>query len=257
MTKIIGFAGQKGSGKDLCCKIWGMLSLHQFGFTQIQISNEGELIIQNEHQRKILDLNNIKPAICQKYAFADSLKEICSNIFGLDPQKMWGTQADKDTLTHLDWKDMPGVIHRKDIYQSFKGHCSRKFSKLAWERLDFYYHPPGLMSYRELLQYMGTNIFRKIYYDCWLNSILQKIEREQPFYAFISDCRFLNEIRGIQKAKGTVVGLTKTTDRDNHESEEVPLSKCDYVIDNHTCENVKDLLRLLEKQFQGKEILNI
>ena len=94
----------------------------------------------------------------------------------------------------------------------------------------------GKMSIRELLQYLGTDLFREMYTNIWVDSCISQIKCDAPDLALISDVRFENEVLAIQEAGGYVVGLSRCKDAsDSHDSEtsvEKCMSLCDAVIDN-------------------------
>ena len=77
------------------------------------------------------------------------------------------------------------------------------------------------MTAREVMQYVGTDFFRRIYPQVWVESTIRKIEKESPELAIIVDCRFPNEVEGIQGAGGKVIRLTRNIfgDTDKHPSE--------------------------------------
>ena len=77
------------------------------------------------------------------------------------------------------------------------------------------------MTAREFLQTFGTEVCRKIYNDCWVDSCFRRIISEQPGIAVITDARFPNEIEAAIKYGATVVRFTRGPHKgeDEHESE--------------------------------------
>jgi hypothetical protein len=127
------------------------------------------------------------------YSFADRLKWLCVELLGLEEYQVWGTDEEKNQPTHLRWENMPGIPTIQldiDIPQK-----------------------TGFMTGREVLQYIGTNIFRKIYGDCWVRVTLRDIQRDNLPIAIIDDVRFPNEVVGINKAGGHVIKLTRRVTR--------------------------------------------
>ena len=131
---------------------------------------------------------------------------------GLSHEQCYGTDEQKNSLTHLKWDDMPGNAAR-----------SRS----------------GAMTARQVLQYVGTNIFRKMYGDVWVNSCLRQIEQEAPDLAIITDVRFPNEVEAVQKTGGKVMRFTRSPFKDDNHASESSLDKnvydwgkFDFVIDN-------------------------
>ena len=95
------------------------------------------------------------------------------------------------------------------------------------------YHEPGPMTAREFLQFLGTDIMRKMFQDVWLTKCMSRIKKDKPKIALVCDVRFDNEFAGIYKEGGIVLGLTKDIGSgDNHSSENVDLTKASKIIDN-------------------------
>ena len=228
MTQIIGFAGKKQSGKNTACNFILAMKLAEVGICQTsRLNDNGEIEVTDILGEKPADMewipfkdphvdvaklfeNELKDYI-QLYALANSLKQLAVDILGLKPEQVFGTDKQKNSLTNIRWEDMPGKEAQS--------------------------HKPGKMTSREVLQYVGTDFFRKFYPNVWLDSCLRKIEQEAPEIALISDVRFKNEIKGIQKKKGFILGLTRDPYKkgDKHASE-VEIEKCfdlcNAVVDN-------------------------
>lgn len=117
------------------------------------------------------------------YNFADPLKQdICMKLLGLTYDQCYGTDNNKNELTdnYLDGKQM---------------------------------------SAREVMQFIGTHIFRKIKHNIWADATIKKINEEKPSIALIADCRFPNEVEAIKKAGGLVIKLTRNPFNSDHASE--------------------------------------
>jgi hypothetical protein len=76
------------------------------------------------------------------------------------------------------------------------------------------------MTAREVLQFVGTDIFRRMYEPVWVNLLMNKIKEDSPLVAVIADCRFDNEAQAVLEADGTIVRLTRRPVRDTHPSED-------------------------------------
>ena len=152
------------------------------------------------------------------YSFADNLKSICTELFNIPYDCVYGTDEQKNQIQeHLLWENIPG--------------CDMS----------------GPMSARQFMQHLGTDIMRKIYEPIWVQSCIRKIQREQSSLAIIADVRFPNEAKAIEDAGGRVVRLTRQVYNDNHSSEvaldEYPFT--DY-IDNEK-ESIDDLMVKVKK----------
>jgi hypothetical protein len=117
------------------------------------------------------------------YNFADPLKqEICINILGLTHQQCYGEDADKNTETDISWEGKN-------------------------------------LTAREVMQFVGTDLFRKMKNDVWTSATINKINNEKPDLAIIADCRFPNEVEAIQAVGGLVIKLTRNPYNSDHPSE--------------------------------------
>ena len=125
------------------------------------------------------------------YNFADPLKrDICMNILGLTEAQCYGEDLDKNTLTDIQWQGIR-------------------------------------LTAREVMQFVGTDLFRKMKHNVWADATIIKINNEKPSLAIIADCRFPNEVEAIQKAGGIVVRLTRKPFVSDHPSE-TALEKVNY-----------------------------
>lgn len=132
-------------------------------------------------------------AFIKVYALADTLKSMAVSVLGLSEEQVFGTDEDKNSKTSLKWEDMPGVISPGDLKK--KG-----FTKDQASALGLFVHAKGKMTAREVLQFVGTDIFRKMNHNVWLDSFITRVNDDGAELALVSDVRFDNEIKGIQKA---------------------------------------------------------
>ena len=153
---------------------------------------------------------NIWPLI-RAYNFADALKEMCVMLFNVPVECVYGTDEQKNQLQeHLLWENMPGVITCSEVWDSL---CS------DGEPDGLMYHAAGPMTAREFMQYLGTDIMRKMYEPIWLENCFRRIEEDKPEIAIIGDCRFMNEIHAVQARGGKVIRLKRSLYECNHKSE--------------------------------------
>lgn len=146
----------------------------------------------------------IKPYNSTKiYNFADPLKQdICINILGLTYDQCYGTDDQKNELVDCYWDNTQ-------------------------------------LTAREVMQMVGTDMFRKMQHNVWSAATIRKIQLENPPMAIIADCRFPNEVEAVKNAGGIVVKLTRNPYNSTHGSEtaldpdKYDPSNFDLVIDNH------------------------
>lgn len=172
------------------------------------------------------------------YNFADPLKkDICMNILGLSYEQCYGDDEAKNSLTSIRWKDIPEY-------------------NISWTWSKDY-DPSGFMTARQVMQQIGTNIFRQIKNDVWSSATINKIQNEKPGLAIIADCRFPNEVEAVKNAGGLVIKLTRNPYNSDHESEVAldeivyPTSNFDLVIYNDSLtipEQNETILKFLKKK---------
>lgn len=160
-TQVIIISGKKQSGKDTSCEF----------LTQYLLNRPGSDPM-DKCQQKHFPTFHVKT-----YSFAEPLKRFLVEVMGLSHEQCWGTNEQKDTLTHLRWAGLP-------------------FSAVELFRIreDIKYKDDEYMSGREVMQVFGSNICRMMWPDCWANGTKNAIMAEKPKYAFICDARFPNEI---------------------------------------------------------------
>jgi hypothetical protein len=64
---------------------------------------------------------------------------------------------------------------------------------------------------RTILQWWGTDYRRAQDVNYWVRQLMERLNREQPDVALITDVRFPNEVDAIHRAGGLVVKVTRTT----------------------------------------------
>lgn len=117
------------------------------------------------------------------YNFADPLKQnICIDILGLTYNQCYGSDISKNELVDCYWNNKQ-------------------------------------LSAREVMQIIGTDIFRKMQNNVWANATIKKIKQENKEISIIADCRFPNEVDAIKIAGGIVIKLTRNPHNSMHESE--------------------------------------
>lgn len=246
MTNIISFFSKKGGGKDSCALfIFGSylcaLGLVQGGFTikpeglwVTDILGKKDLMGRFDPRRNTDTMRNflaeyVDPYI-KLYSFADDLKQFCINVLGLKWEQCYGANADKDSLTHLRWENMPGVPDQKS------------YTKCGYNEF---------MTGRQVMQYFGTEIVRRMYGPAWSKSTLNRIKKEQPLLAIITDGRFNDEVDEVKVNGGKCIKLLRNPHNgDVHSSESLNIDehKFDYIMDNSSMtldEQNDDLTRIL------------
>tara|TARA_B100001778_G_scaffold189680_1_gene156197 strand:- start:383 stop:967 length:585 start_codon:yes stop_codon:yes gene_type:complete len=154
-----------------------------------------------EFVKNIFETSNLGQS--KIYNFADPLKQVCIDILGLTYDQCYGTDENKNELVDCYW---PGIDEQ--------------------------------MTAREVMQHLGTDMFRRLQQNVWSAATIRLIEKEKPDIALIADCRFPNEVDAVKKAGGIVIKLNRNLYESTHTSE-IALddnlydqSNFDLVIDN-------------------------
>jgi hypothetical protein len=222
---ILGISGKKQAGKTTIANIiHGEILLKNNLVKDYNISEKGKLVVrtvnaQGQEGWGEFDIErkdeqfveyahyNMWPYV-KLYNFADSLKDMCINLFGITYEQAYGTDEQKNQkLNHIEWEDMPRFQNMK-LMKKMPIDAKKSW---GWRK--------GKMTAREFMQFFGTDIMRKIHKDVWANACLNKILKQGSNLAIVADVRFPNEVEAIKKAGGKVLRLERNVHDDKHDSE--------------------------------------
>jgi hypothetical protein len=153
------------------------------------------------------------------YHMADLLKKFSVELFGISNQLVHGTTEQKDQATQYGWGDMPTY----DMMSDSRPPRNKK------------------MTVRDFLQYLGTEICRKMSPSIHVDATMRKIRFDaqgseaRQYLAVVADLRFPNECNAIRAAGGKIVLLTRgDTDKSDLHISENSLDdyEFDAIIDN-------------------------
>jgi hypothetical protein len=215
----------------------------------------GEFCIERKDKAFVAWADNNMWPFVKLYSFADSLKWMCTELFDIPNECVWGTNDQKNQIQeHLLWENMPGVVTPEVAEEFFDKHID-DFNRLSppaakedFLSMGLIIHKSGFMTAREFMQYLGTDVMRKMYEPIWVKACLKKIQHEQSQLAIIADVRFPSEVKAIEQAGGTLVRLTrKVFSKDNHSSE-VALDDYPFV---HVMENSNESINELKNKVKS------
>jgi hypothetical protein len=127
----------------------------------------------------------------RRISFAGTLKDAVSAIFGWDRELLEGR-----TKESRDWRE--------------------KVDKWWANKLNMPHLTP-----RWVLQYMGTEVFRKAFHDnIWIHSVEHKLSNISD-NVVISDVRFPNEIKSIKDAGGMIIRTHRGPDPEWYHAAEI------------------------------------
>lgn len=227
--KILGVSGRKQAGKNSGANFILGFEMTSVGLCSgYAMTDKGEVLVNdifgdtqhagifdnfNPHPNAIAWMETHLWPVVKIYSFADLLKKnVCMDILGLSYEQCYGTDEQKNAPTKLMWENMP-------MPQSIAK--STPLRKAFMEK-------SGFLTGRDVLQYVGTEVFRRMYESVWAEATLAKIQRDDSMFAIICDVRFPNEVETIQKAGGKVIRLTKFSDVPATHESETALDKTNY-----------------------------
>lgn len=200
--------------------------------------------------KMILDLMEAQGKRVVITAFAEPLKRMCVEVLGLANEGVYGTDEQKNAQSHILW-------------DGFDMDIRLKYSIVEWvetQNADGTYNckpipRSGTMSNREVLQVMGTDIFRAIYNDVWAKAPFNRTWMGADVVVF-TDCRFPNEKLATEEAEGVIIRLERNTGlSDNHLSE----TALDGIVFEHVYSNngsLQDLENYLRNLLRSKGLIN-
>lgn len=166
---------------------------------------------------------------CRLIAFADPIKQIAVEAFGMPKSLVYGTADEKNAITNWKWSDIPNSPNPNG----------------------------GHMSIRQFLQFIGTEVFRKHFHsETWDRIFWDKIregQKEYPAPIFIChDGRHYSELHVPTDFLGKTVKILikrNTGHTDSHSSEkqlhEMSEDNFQFIITNDG--PLKDLYTKLEE----------
>ena len=140
-------------------------------------------------------------------AYADELKKKCMEDFDLSYEQLYG-----------DFKEVPDKRYVKGPYFPDKKE---------------YWTP------REILQFMGTDCYRKIDNNFWVKALIKRIETERLQNVIITDARFPNEINIVKDRGAFHIRIMRNNTEEVHgktHASETSLNECsnvDFIVHNN------------------------
>lgn len=190
---IVGIAGHKQSGKNTVALIWQLLlfeASHRYKeIVGTRYANDIDFVsacIKGEEDFRPYEYS----FSWQQKAFAHKLKQIVCILTGCTMKQLEGEEFKNSKLPYT-WT---------------------KSSKI-------------ITTYRELLQQLGTDIFRdNIHPDLWVDLLMEDYDKavleRAPENWLITDVRFVNEAEAINARGGTLIRVSRgIKSEDNHRSE--------------------------------------
>jgi hypothetical protein len=192
---VIGVSGKKQSGKNTMCDCLYKIFTEKYGSEHVAI-----------------------------LSFADALKQkVCKDALGLTEEQVNGTDEQKNSPTMYNWKNIPHEVRYHN-----------RLGERRTPRGEVYQFilPEGFMTAREIMQIVGTDIFRNYFDDSiWVNATLREIAKSKAQVILISDVRFPSEVTSIVDEGAYVVRLLRDVCETDSHASETALDDFDFTID--------------------------
>ena len=210
---IIGISGKIGSGKDTVGKIIQYLTHCKDDGTTFEEWNT---------------LKHYDMCSWKIHKFADALKDIVCILTGCTREQLEDEEF-KNSKLPSEWEYWYNY-HYKLITNDTKGILGKRYgSQFEVERehdvlsnnINGHFFKCDTYTYRELLQYLGTDLLRnQLHENVWVNALFNKYKDEWngmntynntckfPNWV-ITDCRFENEAKAIKDRGGIVIRVNR------------------------------------------------
>lgn len=227
----IGLNGYAGSGKDTVAKM--LKTILSYNWNSIEECKEYyKSKYNNPTISATFNTNNENynmPVMC--IAYADQLKEICANIFGIPVERFYMNKSnawicinDKFQYTEIE---PANVITAEEYFYSISNYSS---NEKYW------------LSLREILVYIGTyvlqqDINKQIFVNIVRNKVKEAISKNQKLkYVITTDIRFSHEFDYIKENNGILIsiirdGIIQLNNIAEHDLDDE--NNYDYIIENN------------------------
>ena len=239
---IIGVSGHIHSGKDEIGKV-----IQYLFYLKSDIHKDNKLSYETFDKTDRINnilIGNVVPEIKK---FADTLKDIICLLTGCTREQLENEDFKNSKLSN-EWdrwfiySNFNLVNTKTDIFFATEQECKNYISditnrqikakeELAFCVLNVLSYKKESITYRELLQYVGTDLFRnQLHKNVWLNTLMSKYkakgwiskaawdlettgefnpsEDEYPNW-IITDCRFENEAKVIKDKGGIIIRVNR------------------------------------------------
>lgn len=212
---IITIAGKKGGGKNTLgnfCVGYFLTETKQI--RDFRIEKNGTLSIWTHDSKEFVNIKNgeFEPEDfdgfgggVKLYSFADPLKQFCIDTLNLTFEQCYGTDEQKNELTHCT----------KQVVTPVDGGHSL-------------FNKP--LTAREVMQVFGTNMVRSLWQDAWSFATYNKVREEGYRLAIITDARFPNEVEMGKQHGAKAIKLERSISTTDLHSSEIALD--DYADEN-------------------------
>lgn len=217
---IIGFAGEKGVGKDTLASMVSYIMT-----VGINKANFADYLRYN--------VNRNYPTIIH---FADKLKDCVSIIYNI-PREYMDNREYKDEMLYC--LEEHRFLTQKDAAIGYDEICIEDLYDEKLCDIASQCNGKACVKLRTLLQYFGTDMCREMLgYDIWVTSTMYNAADIVDKYGFccIADVRFRNEANAITSSSlyGRLVRIKRDVHGEHNHASEIIEFDCPEIIDNNS-----------------------
>lgn len=191
--RLLAFSGRKQSGKDTAARFIKANADLFFGF---------------------------EPVFHLCY-FGGPMKDFATDYLGVEHHKVWGTDKDKNELTHISWRQLPHYEKYCRQLKEYNTAVHVRFEKSGQEWSDEWYKqlnpipkPDDFLTGRQLLQQIGEEMFLDMNPHIWTNRFELDVRYQmdeakhrdpEPHIFVVADPRKPEQIDTVHRLGGKVI----------------------------------------------------
>jgi hypothetical protein len=298
---VIAVAGQKGAGKTSLCRLLAATYARALRQSPCEDEHSGKWDTVGlsqypgqAHERVILTCRNgnaipftIDSSLARIASFAAPLKRLAENVLGIEGDLVYGDDARKSAPTDYMWD-------RQHLWVRWINSAERSLTSIStgvvfpsssevvqsvtsefqlWKFCALQACEPtgmrsGHMTVREILQILGTDVFRNTFDNAvWIRALERDVLTCGASLVLIDDVRFDGELEAVARMGGAVIRF-EGCGRGGHESErgvsDAAMSRCaGFASVSHgeraaaAVEGVRLLLELYECRMSIKRVVSL
>ncbi len=201
MKAVIAIAGCKNSGKSSLCRYLSYLIARVDGLIindKLSGAFDNRLLAQvpkdasqkvyiTDNGRNYVEAKLKREPNIETVSFAGPIKDFCLNVLDIDYESIYGSDEQKNKPTKYVWENMPE--HIRNAYNTSRS---------------------GQMTAREIMQILGTDIFRNYFsQSVWVDCLISRVQKSDADVIFVDDLRFNNEAIALMKEDAMIIHLER------------------------------------------------
>lgn len=236
---FIGLNGYAGSGKDTLAKALKIMLDNEFDTFDDFLTYYNEHVgygVKHDFKYATGIEKNTNNEKCCCIAFADQLKKICSDLFGIPVDRFYYNKGNSFVCVNKDFEytEETPLGHIVDAEEFYYNNDEITHSD------EKYY-----MSLREILVYVGTYLIQqnvnKLTFVNIVNNTIEHIGEQNSnlSYVICTDVRFQHEFDYIKKKHGVMINIVRDDVEQlqnvaEHDFDDTDETEFDYVIENNS-----------------------